>query len=251
MAWSRLSLAGVVIASTLGGCFNPWEAYEDPHYSGGSGKPLPEPNLGDLAEGVSWRGGYVAAGQRDRFAVRRCVYAGGLPQRCEVTVVGGRAILAQVPTYQRSDVEWHDQGKRANGDVKDVIEQLLGDEHVALTRLGVFGVKWPEEGVVTAKIDSGRIKLLVGSPTGQQQLVFEVETPSGVTTVFDHYVSERAPNLFGFWLMGNDDFGDRNNGFVAFRRIGPLQYQLVAWLPPLEPNLFGDPRDLPEHDDEA
>src|SRR5689334_19275799 len=90
-----------VVAGSTSSCIDPWQAYEDPKYSGSvDSKPRPEPSLSDLAEGMIQQTYYIAAGQRDRFALRRCVHKDGLPERCEITIVGGRAVLARVPTYK-------------------------------------------------------------------------------------------------------------------------------------------------------
>jgi hypothetical protein len=225
----------LLLASTA--CFNPWEAYEDPKYSGsGSGKALPEPSLSKLVNGMIQQTYYVAAGQRDRFAVRRCVHKDGLPERCEITIVGQRSVLARIPTYKSGPTEWADQGEDAEDAVEDAIEDKLGDKRVALTRLGIFGARTPDEGVIGARLEDGLLKLVIEHSGGRPEVLLTVDAPPGVSVVSESYRSERAPNLFAFTLSGPEDHRDRNNGFVAFKRLGPRMYELVAWLPPIEPN---------------
>jgi hypothetical protein len=232
----RLASAfAVVLAAASSGCINVWAAYEDPQYTGGSGRPRPEPSLSESVEGMSLQTYFVISGQRDRFAVRRCVHVDGSVERCEITIVGQRAVLARVPTYRRGTEEWEAQAEDAQDAVEEVIEDKLGDERVALTRLGTFGSRQPEEGSVSLQLEAGRLKLTV-SGSGKPEVVYEVEAPPGVTVVEERYVSERAPSLFAFTLAGPEQYRDRNNGFVAFRRVAPRSYELVAWLPPLEPN---------------
>ncbi len=232
----RLARSLVLFAS-LAACFNPWEAYEDPKYSGsGSGKALPEPSLSKLVNGMILQTYYVAAGERDRFAVRRCVHKDGLPERCEVTVVGKRTVLARIPTYESGPEEWAEQGEGAEDAVEDAIEDKLGERRVALTRLGIFGAKTPDEGVIGARLEDGQIKLVIEHSGGRPEVLLSVDAPPGVSVVSESYRSERAPNLFAFTLSGPEDHRDRNNGFVAFKRLGPRVYELVAWLPPIEPN---------------
>ena len=105
----------------------------------------------------------------------------GLPERCEVTIVGQRSVLARVPTYKSGPVEWVEQGEDAEDAVEDAIEEKLGEKRVALTRLGIFGAHWPDEGVISARLENGQIMLVVEHSGGKPDVLLQVDAPPGVS----------------------------------------------------------------------
>lgn len=224
---------GLVGLATLGGCINLWAAYEDPPSGSGSGEPLPEPSSKELAEGMITQTYFVATTPgTSRFALRRCRFADGLAERCEIAIIEGTRVVERIPTYRDGDGEWGEQAKAARRAVMRAIDERLGRERVALTRLGTYGQLVPEEGLVRAQIEHGAVVLsLVRSDGTTGATVGRAHLPAGLATVSESYVSERAPQIYVVELAAADA---RDNGFVAFARVEPGRYRAIAAVGPLE-----------------
>ena len=223
----------LALALVLGGCIDFWAAYEDPPSGSGSGEPLPEPSLRELAEGMALQTYYVAsAPDRARFAMRRCRFADGLPERCEITIIDGGHVVERIPSFRAGQGEWTDQAKAARRAVVKAIKRWIGRDRVALTRLGIFSRFVPPEGLVTARVEHGEVILsILQSGDRPGPTLGRATLPRGLAVVSDHYVSERAPALYVVELAAE---GSRDNGFVAFARVEPGYYRAIAGVGPLE-----------------
>lgn len=230
------TVAALLASTLLTGCFLFWPEEDRFKSAGRSTGPRPEPDVEEAARGMILQTYFVIASRSgDRAAMRRCTYVDLLPDRCEITFVEKGRVVERVPTYQRGRdrPEWGDQGEDAGDAVEDAIEERFGDDRIALTRLGIFGVEVPPEGVLSARLIDGRVELHAGSPP---RVLTATKAPPGVIAVQERYVSARAPELYIVSLTAESPTNrDRQSGFVIFRRFSANDYRAVMVVPPIDP----------------